>query len=60
VFLDVAKTFDTIWIDGPLYKLIILHFPSYLVQITSSYLRVGRFRRPTERPRHPVTACGLG
>jgi hypothetical protein len=38
VFLDVAKVFDTVWIDGLLYKLTILNFPSYLVH-TSSYLR---------------------
>jgi hypothetical protein len=28
VFLDVAKAFDTVWIDGLLYKLTILNFPS--------------------------------
>jgi hypothetical protein len=39
VFLDVAKAFDTVWIDGLLYKLTILNFPSYLVHTISSYLR---------------------
>jgi hypothetical protein len=29
VFLDVAKALDTVWIDGLLYKLTILNFPSY-------------------------------
>ena len=29
VFLDVAKAFDTVWIDGLLYKLTLLNFPSY-------------------------------
>ena len=38
VFLDVAKAFDTVWIEGLLYKLTVLNFPSYLV-IISSYLR---------------------
>jgi hypothetical protein len=33
VFLDVAKAFDTVWVDGLLYKLTILNFPSYLVKI---------------------------
>jgi hypothetical protein len=28
VFLDVAKAFDTVWIDGLLYKLTLLNFPS--------------------------------
>ena len=37
VFL--AKAFDTVWIEGLLYKLTVLNFPSYLVHIISSYLR---------------------
>ena len=37
VFLDVAKAFDTVWIDGLLYKLTLLNFPSYLVHTISSY-----------------------
>jgi hypothetical protein len=43
VFLDVAKAFDTIWIDGLLYKLTLLKFPSYIVYTISSYLRVRTF-----------------
>jgi len=51
VFLDVAKVFDTVWIDGVFYKLTLLNFPSYKVHIISSYFR-GRkfepfFRTPT-------------
>ena len=36
IFLDVAKAFDTVWIDGHLYKLTLLNFPSYIVQTISS------------------------
>ena len=39
VFLDVAKAFDTVGIDGLLYKLTLLNFPSYIVHTISSYLR---------------------
>jgi len=39
VFLDVAKAFDTVWIDGLLYKLTLLNFPSYIVHSISSYLQ---------------------
>ena len=39
VFLDVAKAFDTVWIEGLLYKLTLLNFPSYIVHTISSYLR---------------------
>jgi hypothetical protein len=39
VFLDVAKAFDTVWIEGLLYKLRLLNFPSYVVHTISSYLR---------------------
>jgi retron-type reverse transcriptase len=35
IFLDVAKAFDTVRMDGLLYK---LKLPSYIVQIISSYL----------------------
>ena len=38
VFLDVAKAFDTVWIEGPIFKLTSLIFPSYLVKVLSSYL----------------------
>jgi len=31
VFLNVAKTFDTVWLDGLLYNLTLLSFPSYMV-----------------------------
>jgi hypothetical protein len=35
VFLDVAKAFDAVWVNGLLYKLTNLHFPSYLVKTVS-------------------------
>ena len=43
VYLDVAKTFDTVWVDGVFYKLPILNFPSYLVKTISSYLKSPTF-----------------
>jgi hypothetical protein len=39
VFLDVAKAFDTVWMDCLHYKLNILNLPSYLVHTISSYHR---------------------
>jgi hypothetical protein len=39
VFIDVAKAFDTVWIDGLLYKLTLLNFPSHIFHTISSYLR---------------------
>jgi len=39
VFLDVAKPFDTIWVDGLLYKVMLLNFLSHIVHAISSYLR---------------------
>ena len=38
VFLDVAKAFDTLWVDGLRYKLTFLNFLLYLLKIISSYL----------------------
>jgi hypothetical protein len=43
VFLDVAKAFDAIWIDGLLFKQTILNSPSYLVQTISAYFRGRKF-----------------
>jgi hypothetical protein len=60
VFLDVAKTFDTVWIDGILYKLMLLNFPSYIVHTISPYPEIGRSKRPSRRLRHPGEPCGLG
>ena len=55
VFLDVAKAFDYVWIEGLLYKLILLDFPSYLVKTISSYLTsrtfVGSSRNATSSRR---------
>jgi retron-type reverse transcriptase len=41
---DVAKAFDTVWIDGLLYKLMLLNFLSYLVHTISSYLQDQMFK----------------
>jgi hypothetical protein len=56
VFLDVAKAFDTVWIDGLLYKLTLLNFPSYIVHIISSYLR----GRPFEASYQTATSSRRG
>jgi len=59
IFLDVAKAFDTAWINGLLYKLTLLNFPLYIVHTISSYLRDRSSKRPSRWPRHLVEACGL-
>jgi hypothetical protein len=59
-FLDVVKAFDTVWIDGLLYKLKLLNFPSYIVQKSPHTSGVGRSKRPSTWPRHLVEACGMG
>jgi len=38
VFLDVGKAFDTVWIDGLMYKLTLIKFASYIVHTISTYL----------------------
>jgi len=51
----VAKAFDTVWVDGLLYKLMLLNFPSYIVHTISSYLRdrtfEASFQTATSSPR---------
>jgi len=53
-FIDVDEDVGNAWIDGLIYKLKLLNFPSHP---TSG---VGRSKRPSRRPRHTVQACGLG
>ena len=53
-FIDVDEDSDNVWIDGLIYKLTLLNFPSHP---TSG---VGRSKCPSRRPRHTVQACGLG
>jgi hypothetical protein len=60
VFLDVAIPFDTVWIDGLLYKVKRLNFPSYIIHKSQRNSGVGCSKRPSRRPRHLVEACGLG
>jgi hypothetical protein len=50
VFLDVAKAFDTLWIDGLLYKLMLLNFQSYVVHTISSYLTSWTFEASFQKP----------
>jgi hypothetical protein len=38
VLLDIEKAYDTVWFIGLLYKLILLHFPPYLLFFLQSYL----------------------
>ena len=58
MFLDVAKAFDTVWIDGLLYKLTLLNFPSYVVHTISSYLRGRTFEGSFQTATYFVDACG--
>ena len=43
VFRDVAEAFDSVWIEGLLFKLTILEFLSYLANLITSYLHSRTF-----------------
>jgi len=62
VFLCVAKAFDTVWIDGLLYKLTFLNFPTYVVHTISSYLRGREFEASfqTTKSSRRVMRAGVG
>jgi hypothetical protein len=66
VFLDVSKVFDTVWINGLLYKLTLLNTPSYIVHTNLSYFRDRTFEasfqtatRSRRRMRAGVNQGGL-
>jgi len=46
VFLDVAKAFDTVWIDDLFYKLTLLNFLSYIVHKSPHTSEVGVSKSP--------------
>jgi len=56
VFLDMAKAFNTVWVDYLLYKLTLLNFPSYIVHTFSSYL----WGRTFEASFHTATSSRRG
>jgi len=56
VILDVGKAFDIVWIDGLLYKLTLLNFPSYIVHTIASYLRDRTFEASSQT----ATSSGRG
>lgn len=61
VFLDIAKAFDRVWIQGLVHKLIINNFPDYLIKTLQSYLTSRKFfvqikdKKSTSRP----IECGV-
>lgn len=44
VLLDIEKAFDTVWIDGIIYKLIEYKFPDYILNFINNYLRNRKFK----------------
>jgi hypothetical protein len=63
-FLDVAKAFGTVWVDGLLFKLSALNFSSYLVKIISSYIHnwtvEAAFLTATSNRRHILAGITQG
>jgi len=54
VFLCVSKAFDTVWVDGLLYKLTVLNFQSYLLKTIYSYFNSRTFESSFQRA---TTTC---
>lgn len=44
VLLDIEKAFDTVWIEGIVYKLIKYHFPQSIIKLLHSYLSGRQFK----------------
>jgi hypothetical protein len=62
----VAKASDTVWVNGLLYRVIVLNFPSYLVKTISSYLDCRTFQTSFQTAtstsrvmRAGVAQCGI-
>lgn len=44
VLLDIEKAFDTVWIDGIIFKLIKYKFPHPLIKLVHNYLKHRKFK----------------
>lgn len=53
-FLAIIKAFDTIFFDGPNYKLATNNFPSYLLDIYLPAYMVGSSKCPSKQPHSMV------
>jgi hypothetical protein len=60
VFHDVAKAIDTVGIDGLLYKLTLLNFPSSIVHTIASYLCGRMFQASFQTPMPPHRGMQAG
>jgi hypothetical protein len=58
VFLDVAKAFDTLWVDGLPYNLTFRKFPRTLWEIYLPLCMGGRSKRPSKQPQPLFVAFG--
>jgi hypothetical protein len=61
ITLDLEKAYDTVWINGQLFKLISFKFPAYLIKFIHSYLSNRSFSVTLSDVSSPVkyTAAGL-
>jgi len=60
VFLDVAKSFYSAWVDRLLYKTTDFIFPSYLVETISSYVHGRTFEASFQQSIHLLHAGWRG
>jgi hypothetical protein len=57
IFLDVAKAFDTVLVEGLLYRFTVLNFSSQLVKTISSYVQNRTFQATFQSA--TSTCCGM-
>jgi hypothetical protein len=60
VYPDVAKAFDSIWVEGLLFRLTILNFPSSMVKTISSYLHCRTFQTSFKSTKHTIRTMRAG
>jgi hypothetical protein len=59
IFLDVTKAVVKVWVDGLVYELTLLIFPSYVVRVITSYLSARTYEASFQTVHPLFVARGL-
>jgi Reverse transcriptase (RNA-dependent DNA polymerase)/Endonuclease-reverse transcriptase len=60
VLLDIEKAFDTVWLNGLIFKMIEYNFPAYIIKLVHSYITSRKFIVSLENILSDTYTCSAG